>query len=684
MNDPARPPGPGPSAPGPATRDDQDDTPDVEVSASEVELDAALDGLEPPPRAGDEDLEAALDRALARSESPPADPEPIEAAVVVLRGRDTGRVYGFRGGAVLIGRAPSAQIRLDEPSVSQRHALIERVGTRFFVTDLGSSNGTSVNGIPISGATPLRNGDRVEVVNVVLLFRLGSGAPHHDTAPLERWPHELALAPLPIGPAPLSPYGGGATLALAQDEERAPTLEEQVQKVLVALAYVRRHWRILVSAPAIAGVLGILSVGLSPPPNRAECTVSLDTTPPENPLERERVVRRGAEPEFFRDASTTFAEGRLVRATLAELGEPDPNEYRVKDVSEALSFTQTSETLFVASMTDRDGDWALRFLRAHLELYLSREIEKTLRVYQAEVDLLNTRVQEIDARLERGESELRRFREKNLEHLPEFATNRVAAAAGMESRAGELGANVARLRGELALARQRLERESPLIEAKVREASPYQEALTAANRRLAELRARGLGADHPEIRQALAETENLQRQVEETTRAAPTDLDRTSNPEYTRLKDQVAELEVALSSAQQEQAAVGGQLGWADEALRKLPGVEAELGRITRGLETDRALHGRLVERLRQAETQLEIGRATARARYDIVAPPHTVGVAIRRTLAMRAAMGMAAGLLLAIVWVAWVELMAIVRRLPRVDLVEQRAPGESRAVRRR
>lgn len=675
-------PGRRPPAPEPSAGSARDSSPEVEVTGATAEIDDALDGFDAPKRPGEEDLEAALDRALARAEPPPTDPEPIEAAVVVLRGRDAGRVYGFRGGSVLIGRAPTAHIRLDEPAVSQRHALIERIGTRFFVTDLGSSNGTAVNGIPISGATPLRNGDRVEVVNVVLLFRLGGETQGHDTVPLERWPGELALAPVQLSHGPRSPYGDAA-LALVGDEERAPTVEEQIQKVLVALAYVRRHWRILIGAPAIAGVLGILSVGLMPPPNRAECTVSLDSRAPENPLERERAPQRGAEPEFFRDASTTFAESRLVRATLAELGEPNPNDYRLKDLSEALAFNQVSQTLYVGSMTDRDGEFALRFLRQHLELYLSREIEKTLRVYQAEVELLSTRVQEIDARLERGEAELRRFREKNLEHLPEFATNRVAAAAGMESRAGELGANVARLRGELALARQRLERESPLIEAKVREASPYQEALTAANRRLAELRARGLGADHPEIRQALAEAENLQRQVETTTQATPTDLDRTANPEYTRLKDQVAELEVALTGAQQEQAAVGGQLGWADEALRKLPGVEAELSRITRNLETDRALHGRLIERLRQAETQLEIGRATAQARYDIVAPPHTVGVAIRRTLALRAAIGMAVGLLIAALWVAWAEIAAIVRRLPRVDLVEQRPPGTSRAIRR-
>jgi hypothetical protein len=431
----------------------------------------------------------------------------------------------------------------------------------------------------------------------------------------------------------LYPHGGDSTLALARDEDRAPTLEEQIQKVLVALAYVRRHWRILIGAPAVAGVFGILSVGVFPPPNRAECTVSLDTTPPENPLERERVAHRGAEPEFFRDAATTFAEGRLVRATLAELGEPNPSEYRVRDVSEALSFTQASETLFVGSITDRDGDWALRFLRTHLGSICPREIEKDLRVYQAEVDLLNTRVQETEARLERGEAELRRFREKNLEHLPEFATNRVAAAASMESRAGELSANVARLRGELALARQRAGAGEPPDRGEGARGEPLPEALAAANRRLAELRARGLGADYPEIRQALAETENLQRQVEETTRASPTDLDECRTPSTHASRIRSPSSSRTGPRAQQEQAAVGGQpVGGRGPAQAARGGGGARAAHTRPG--DGPGAPGRMLERLRQAETQLEIGRATARARYDIVAPPHTVGVAIRRTLA--------------------------------------------------
>ena len=165
--DPASEPRRPPPDPGTDKGNARDTAPEIELSAAGVEADTASDGTEAPSRTSEEDLEAALDRALARAEPPTTDPDPIDAAIVVLRGRDAGRVFGFRSGSVLIGRAATAHIRLEEASVSQRHALIERVGDRFFVTDLGSSNGTSVNGIPISGATPLRNGDRIELVHVV-------------------------------------------------------------------------------------------------------------------------------------------------------------------------------------------------------------------------------------------------------------------------------------------------------------------------------------------------------------------------------------------------------------------------------------------------------------------------------------------------------------------------------------
>lgn len=61
-----------------------------------------------------------------------------------------------------IGRAGSNDIRLDDPSVSKLHAQVEIVGNDHILLDLGSANGTFVNGERISRHL-LRHGDRIDV-----------------------------------------------------------------------------------------------------------------------------------------------------------------------------------------------------------------------------------------------------------------------------------------------------------------------------------------------------------------------------------------------------------------------------------------------------------------------------------------------------------------------------------------
>jgi pSer/pThr/pTyr-binding forkhead associated (FHA) protein len=68
-----------------------------------------------------------------------------------------------------IGRSPSADIVLDDSSVSRRHALIARRGEDSVILDDRSLNGISVNGVRVAAAV-LANGDRVVVGQVALTF----------------------------------------------------------------------------------------------------------------------------------------------------------------------------------------------------------------------------------------------------------------------------------------------------------------------------------------------------------------------------------------------------------------------------------------------------------------------------------------------------------------------------------
>jgi pSer/pThr/pTyr-binding forkhead associated (FHA) protein len=73
-------------------------------------------------------------------------------------------------GRCSIGSSNDSDVVVDEASVSRVHALFEQLGGVWFVEDLGSRNGTYVNGQRISGRRVVRPGDeiRLGVVRVVL------------------------------------------------------------------------------------------------------------------------------------------------------------------------------------------------------------------------------------------------------------------------------------------------------------------------------------------------------------------------------------------------------------------------------------------------------------------------------------------------------------------------------------
>jgi hypothetical protein len=87
-----------------------------------------------------------------------------EPRLIVERapGHSPGMEYDLEGGAVL-GRGEQAEIRLEDPFASSRHAQITRQGGVMVVEDLGSTNGTYLNEEVLGGPAPLHPGDRVRI-----------------------------------------------------------------------------------------------------------------------------------------------------------------------------------------------------------------------------------------------------------------------------------------------------------------------------------------------------------------------------------------------------------------------------------------------------------------------------------------------------------------------------------------
>jgi pSer/pThr/pTyr-binding forkhead associated (FHA) protein len=97
----------------------------------------------------------------------------MSAELVVVKGKDRGVTLTLRADAVhTIGRSDGQDLRLKgDKKVSTSHAKITVTGLdRFMLEDLGSTNGTFVNGERVQ-ASPLRSGDRVKIGHTLLVFR---------------------------------------------------------------------------------------------------------------------------------------------------------------------------------------------------------------------------------------------------------------------------------------------------------------------------------------------------------------------------------------------------------------------------------------------------------------------------------------------------------------------------------
>lgn len=276
-------------------------------------------GRQPPPRrgtgvapAGGRPSGAAPRRATGVA--PARAPREPQASLTARSGPASGQDFPLSGDEVVIGRAADNPVSIPDTSVSRKHAVVRKTAEGWAVSDLGSGNGTLLNGAPISDETVLNDGDVITMGDTELAYSGpgGGGAPAADSGGGRRAPVRTART----GGAIERSTGRGRpvrTSRMAEDPEAAK----------------KKRKKLFVTIGGSLVVILALAVGWKAIQNKRDLE--------RRKSEAEGKLHAASMADLFKDAKALVRQGKWAEARerLAEIQETDP-EYEPKQVENYL------------------------------------------------------------------------------------------------------------------------------------------------------------------------------------------------------------------------------------------------------------------------------------------------------------------------------------------------------------
>lgn len=105
----------------------------------------------------------------------------MKVQMQVVQGKAPGQLLGFPCGEFIFGRGPECHVRPNSDWISRQHCLLRITDNEVHLRDLGSANGTLVNGVRVVGQRKLESGDLIELGPFVLKLILSDIKRDADT-----------------------------------------------------------------------------------------------------------------------------------------------------------------------------------------------------------------------------------------------------------------------------------------------------------------------------------------------------------------------------------------------------------------------------------------------------------------------------------------------------------------------
>ncbi len=252
--------------------------------------------------------------------------------LVVSAGPHAGEEFALEDGEYVIGRAADNPICIPDTSVSRKHVLVRRLGGGWAASDLGSGNGTLLNGEPISDEMPLSHGDVLTLGDTEVTFQDASNATMMmpaPSAPPPRPGRSGSRSAAPAAPAADASDEGGEAAVPRRPPPRPESRARPARGGRGAAApdpeAQKRKKRLLIMTAAVFAMLVVLLAAIKvKQQQQAEAEAAAAAAADE---------RRAALSGLFQDAKNLIREGKWVeaKAKLLELQEAEPEYVQLPD-----------------------------------------------------------------------------------------------------------------------------------------------------------------------------------------------------------------------------------------------------------------------------------------------------------------------------------------------------------------
>jgi hypothetical protein len=436
----------------------------------------------------------------------------------------------------------------------------------------------------------------------------------------------------------------------ADDPPSALSLTDVVARVRRYWGYVRRYGWLVVLFTCLGVAGGTAHARFKPPPGSAWFEMKL-------------VGPRTEEPnsDALVGVENTFRSLPLIKKALAGLGVPAVSDTTASIVQARLILRRMgfNSNVYRGEYDDVTAERAALFLNQLVQVYVDSELDKLLQVLRMDAEFDRAQEARAEERVAAARGRLIAFSDAHPEAVPK---DRQSPEPIVRRSVG--GTNAAK--NEEAVVGLERQLRAANVRIQTQKAAPYVEQAAAVETKIAEARARGLKDQHPELASLLDLQKRLREKADAVLAAQPSPTEQLGDPEIVRLQQAIAEARrrpakggaLASGAKKTPRAASAASAG---ASAKSTPGslsqLRIEYGELAGEYERAKTEHEALMKKRETTDRQLERERISAKARYDIITPPTAAKKSATTLIAKRAGAGGAAGLMLAVLIAAGLEL---------------------------